>query len=549
MKVDLRYRGRSSVYRTAGAATVSLAANLAREPVAFDATLRNPIPFREAMSALHEVVVSDHRFKKKDKRAYEAWKKSQRDEEAQLRREAFEEAQQEVRPAGPPPEDLDRRFRKMHRKYWNARWKWADELLRNDPELWRHLMPCDPVVTVAPDVVLFEGFAKDESSYGCVQVDRDVFVGKQEARLGTTNVDYSRALYDHFQTLRTYRDTRLAVDPEGVTVTGEVGAVREEKIDLPPSWLRAFGQISAATSLPATVVELPVETVYSILAYLRRRREKHGPRSLRFELSPGRAPTIAIEPWDELVVSRGNAWAGASKRTIKVWGRRRLGVLARVLPLAERVEVHLLGSGLPSLWVAHLGPIRFVLGVSGWTTNDFAGGAQLDLLAGHYRADPTLVATLGSLLGQRRSETLAGLREATGSTDADLLGALHFLAKRGQTVFDFAHGVYRYRPILGVALGDSLLGPEPEELVEGRRLFVDNRVMVSRQESLDRGRQLLVARIAGHDCEAILDGDGVFQKGRCPCGHHRRFGLRKGPCRHLLALRLSATVASSPIVH
>ena len=41
---------------------------------------------------------------------------------------------------------------------------------------------------------------------------------------------------------------------------------REEKIDLPPSWLRGFGQLQAAMTLPSRRVELPVETVYSILA-------------------------------------------------------------------------------------------------------------------------------------------------------------------------------------------------------------------------------------------------------------------------------------------
>src|SRR2546422_2610968 len=32
--------------------------------------------------------------------------------------------------------------------------------------------------------------------------------------------------------------------------------------------------------------------------------------------------------------------------------------LARILPLAERIEVRLLGSGLPSIWIAHLGEMR-----------------------------------------------------------------------------------------------------------------------------------------------------------------------------------------------
>src|SRR5205814_2822288 len=116
------------------------------------------------------------------------------------------------------PGGLEEAFRKMHRQYWDARVRWANELSRNDPELFRHLVPCDPVVTVAPDVVFFECFSKDESSYGCLTVRRDGFVGESVTGLGTTNVDYSLALYDHFQTLRSYRPTRLLVDPTGFEV-------------------------------------------------------------------------------------------------------------------------------------------------------------------------------------------------------------------------------------------------------------------------------------------------------------------------------------------
>lgn len=63
---------------------------------------------------------------------------------------------------------------------------------------------------------------------------------------------------------------------------------REEKIDLPPSWLRGFGQLQAAMTLPSRKIDVPVEAVYSILAHLKRHREKTGPRSLRFRLTPGR---------------------------------------------------------------------------------------------------------------------------------------------------------------------------------------------------------------------------------------------------------------------
>ena len=51
------------------------------------------------------------------------------------------------------------------------------------------------------------------------------------------------------------------------------------------------------------------------------------------------------------------------------------------LPLAERFDVYLLGTGLPSFWVAQMGEMRLTLGLSGWTVNDWTRSAALDLLA------------------------------------------------------------------------------------------------------------------------------------------------------------------------
>ena len=73
MNFPFSYLGRSGL----SGQTLNFAPNLSREPVAFDATLRRPQRFREAISALHDVVVSDLRFKKRDKSAYEAWKEAE----------------------------------------------------------------------------------------------------------------------------------------------------------------------------------------------------------------------------------------------------------------------------------------------------------------------------------------------------------------------------------------------------------------------------------------------------------------------------------------
>ena len=81
--------------------------------------------------------------------------------------------------------------------------------------------------------------------------------------LGTTNVDYSWALFEHFQKLRSYRETRFAIDPSGFEVnTDQPAGFREEKIDLPPSWLRGFMQIQGAMSLPMRRVPVSREALY-----------------------------------------------------------------------------------------------------------------------------------------------------------------------------------------------------------------------------------------------------------------------------------------------
>ncbi len=548
MHYDLRYLGQSGLREQGASQALAFAPNLARPPVFFDGELRHPLRFREAMSALHDVVVGDLRPVKRSRTRWLAWKADQQREEAKVRAELMDRARvEEARKLGvsePPPKDLDAQFRKMHRLYWDARVKWANELSRNDPELFRALVPCDPVVTVAPDVVFFEAFAKDEASYGCLTVDRGAFGGEGAAGNGTTNVDYSLALYEHFQTLRTYRPTRLFVDPAGFEVKtaarGGVNGIREEKIDLPPSWLRGFGQIQAAMALPATRVTLPVEVVYSVLAYLRRHREKTGPRSMRLVLVPGAPPSIILDPWGVEIRSRGPVYDGTSIGEVKLWGRRRLMSLARLLPITDRFEVTVLGSGLPSIWTAYMGEMRFVLALSGWTANDWSRGSNLDAVLGGMEAPPGAADALARYLEVTHAAKLVTLEQQLGLARKQVQGALYELAMRGQCIHDVGAGVYRWRPILPVALSETLLGPESPEIAEGKRL-AERDVKIERDTPIASGRRLLAARVGGTGCEGILDLDGGFSSAKCSCSFFHQNKLRRGPCRHLFALRAAAT--------
>ncbi len=154
MDVRLAYFGRSGLIDD-GSRVLSFAPNLSREAVSFDAPLLKPLRFREGISALHDVVISDLRFHKRDKTAYEEWKKSEQQREASLRQQTREIAIQdlEARKHEKPSRELEGRYKSARKRYWTARRKWEKEVGRKLD--WRtQYLVFDPVCTVANDVVV-----------------------------------------------------------------------------------------------------------------------------------------------------------------------------------------------------------------------------------------------------------------------------------------------------------------------------------------------------------------------------------------------------------
>jgi hypothetical protein len=544
MNLTLAYWKRSTIVQAPTSLAVSLAPNLRRDRVSFTGTLKNTLRFREAVSALHDVVISDLRYKPRDKSAYHAYLEEQKKREQAIRRTAYAEAKKEIQARQPQavPPGLESRFRQLRKVYWDARQKYSNYLMQHDPELWRLLMPCDPVITVAADVVFFECFSADESSYGCLTVDREAFSAERDVSAGTTNVDYSWALYEHFQQLRSYRETRFTIDPTGFEVQAHPGAdfYREEKIDLPSSWLRGFMQLQAGMSLPMRRVAVSREGVYNILAWLKRHRAARSPRAVRFELEPGQPVAIVLEPWDKRIVLHNTPYTGPRTETIRVWGRDRLRVLARLLPLLEGADVYLLGTGLPTFWVVRMGDMRLILGLSGWTVNDWTGASALDQIAPPGDPSDALLGDIAAAFRERPALTFEQLRQRTGAAPPFVAGGLNRLALLGQVIHDLPAGLYRWRQVMPVALSLEQIGPESPETVAARELVAQRRVRLERDERTESGLHFLAGKVPDRPVELLLDADGRMIRGKCTCSHHFKGGLRMGPCRHLQALRTAS---------
>ncbi|WP_431259340.1 SWIM zinc finger family protein [Roseateles chitinivorans] len=545
MQFRYKYYGSTTVDDTATSQAFSFAPDTLRPPVAFDGMLRRDshahLAFREALSALHSVVVSDLRYRGRDKSAYRAWLAE--NEQSMLARFMAQAVDLKQRSDGINTElrSLRQRKIKLLEPFYKAQSAYFSWLFWNNRDAWFVL---DPVITVHPERVLFEAFSQDESTYCAVSVRHDVFDRTGDMACGTTNIDYSASLYDEFQKIRDYKATRLQVDPAGFTVaTGDDPAFREEKIDLPDSWVRGFLQVSSAMTLPATVVELHPMDLHNLCAVLRQRKERAGPRSLRFELAPDGPARMVLEPWNIELTARRSAIVGApltETKTIRVWGRRRLLTLERLIALASRVRVHLLGSGMPSFWVVDIGDITVTLGLSGWTANDWSDAGRFDLLQPrHEVSDATKLSVAGALQSDWIASS-AELATRTGLPKADVDAALSLWVQAGRAVFDLPTNRYAWRELAREPLPmETLRFASPEEadalaLIHERRAKLGDivahgaRIVVDGEVKLKD--QVLTPRL-------ILNADQQLVDGSCQCNFFRQNRLRRGPCAHMLALR------------
>ena len=73
MRFQYRYYGATSVDNGASSTTMRFAPDTLRPPTYFVADVNRRVPFREAISALHDVVTADQRYQAPDKTAYKAW--------------------------------------------------------------------------------------------------------------------------------------------------------------------------------------------------------------------------------------------------------------------------------------------------------------------------------------------------------------------------------------------------------------------------------------------------------------------------------------------
>ena len=153
------YLGSSHVEQSAHGTGISFVPDAKRDAVYFSGELADSLVYREGMSALHDVVVSDLRFQPKDKTAYLEWVEKQNFVDMQVLAGAKQAVQAELASKSAEFMEYDKQYQQQMAPFFKAQAKYFRHLWRKDMDAWYVL---DPVITVHPDQLFFECFSEND---------------------------------------------------------------------------------------------------------------------------------------------------------------------------------------------------------------------------------------------------------------------------------------------------------------------------------------------------------------------------------------------------
>ncbi|GAA3973150.1 SWIM zinc finger family protein [Thermobifida alba] len=372
----------------------------------------------------------------------------------------------------------------------------------------------DPVVTGNGDRLRFESF----SACGGVYARLDVLAAGLdggEVGHGTTNVDVNDPLREALARVGGADPLHLSVGPDELAVATPDGAVVEKKVPLPDRWLRGFAETQVIASTFDLRGEVPAAEAVRFLRSLPR-----GSRDPGWVVPGGRTLRRTSRPVPGAVCLPGPV---------------RLAALGRVLRYARALRVYgppvtARSEPVAAAWEVVLPGMRLTLTLSPSAARGFSGeGSALEALADADAADADRVA---ALLAWEPRLDVADLAEQAGLAPARVRAALTLLGTAGRVGYDTAEAAHFHREL-------------PYDAAHAER----------RNPRLRMARSLVAAgavRLDGDLAAVTVDADRVHRvrsgggESTCTCPWWTRYRGGRGPCSHVLAVRLARGTVVRP---
>ncbi len=536
----VRFRHQTNVNHNTNESIVTFAPDTLREPVIFSGSLNQSLAFRESFAVLAEVSTMNHHLvRPRCVSELAFWYKS-RDSEAMAEYLAKHESE------GGKHKQIRQDLRALQydsfnriRNFYRAKRNYLDYLIH---KRYGAALVAYPLLTVGADELFIESLSQDESVYTRLSCDFSAFDNVREIVKGTTHIDFELGLKREFEKIREYKNTTIRIDPEAWEPTEvDDDNARDLAWGIPDSWVRSLLQISTAMTRKMSKFRLQPMDLFNVCNQLRRQRAKSAPSALRFELIPMEPVKIVLEPWNIVINCPRSVYTGEHKHIYRMWNRRGLLLLEKLIPIADDFSVYIGGTGEPVFFVAHMGPISLTFALTGWHSEQWARQGMVNLMSTNNDIDEFIQMRVLKALKKSGVDTEKSLATQLNEEPSVVRRALQVQAQSGHVLYDLDKNVYRIRDLFSSPVsGDqyrftSELERKAYALVNGHQVDIDE----TRQQDgflhvLGSVRDLAIT----YQPDLIIDADQQLIDASCYCQHYMDHKLKNGPCEHMLAIRI-----------
>lgn len=365
----------------------------------------------------------------------------------------------------------------------------------------------DPVITSGSGMLRFEGFSACCSAYARVDVEPGGYDGKT-LNNGTTNVDFNSPFRAALAGIRDGARMSMSVGADEIKMRHGFNQCVERKVQLPLRWIKGFVEVQSYQSQMEHRLTIGKAEAIKFI------------RSISAS-TPGQVVSYLVPS------GRGVRLSQTDKSGIKVSGINRLAMLKDIVPLADEVRIYCHPSGDSSEWQLKCGPLIFALTLTAESSRGFSGEGQA--LSDLAVADVDKLARVRSFLKWQSMIDIQNLADSCQMDFNSVRSLLGVLGSRGIVGYDLANKAYFHREMpFDLELVDSI----HPRLKSARKLLQNNGVKI-----LSRKDNAFEAEVAGTGVNHKVKGSD--ESAFCTCPWHSKYQGNRGPCKHILAVRLA----------
>ena len=369
----------------------------------------------------------------------------------------------------------------------------------------------DPVITASSSKLRFEGFSGCCGGYVQATIPAAAIDGKF-LRRGTTNVDFNDPMRASLTRLNDRQAAQLSVGAEAMSLASGGGKVVEKKVRLPSRWVRGFceGHIYQSRLRPHT----------ELTGMQARQLIQLTPRS------PARRP-LYLQPRSD-----GARWSTVdSPGCIRVGGTHRLSIIEPLIRQATSLQIWVDRDCSVSAWIVANPSGTLLLMLSPDVDRGFSGeGQALEALSASQSQQ--LLPAIRAQLKWQDALSIHELAQAASIDSGSVEKSLSVLGTQGVVGFDLSDQAYFHREL---PFAIDAIEKYQGRLAGATELAANTAVTPLPDVGPDQ-----VFEVHSEDAfyRVTVMADGQW---RCTCPWYGKHRGQRGPCKHLLAVRLQTS--------